>query len=92
MIGAAESLVLMEHGDLVSSACFQKFYNSGNITSLSTTNQTLQAEQIAEVQVLFGTNPLAETTVDTNSTNTTVSTGQSFEPGVLGVSISINNM
>ena len=81
MIGAAKSISLIANGDLISSACFQKYYNSGAITSLSSTNETLQAQQIASVQVQFGSNPYDET-----AGNNTVSTAQTYEPGVLGVS------
>lgn len=81
MVGAAESISLIADGSLVSSPCFQKFLNSGNITQLSATNQTLQEQQIAAVQVQFGSNPY-----DTKPSNTTVSTAQTYEPDVLGVS------
>lgn len=79
MVGAAESISLIADGSLVSSPCFQKFLNSGNITQLSATNQTLQEQQIAAVQVQFGSNPY-----DTKPSNTTVSTAQTYEPDVLG--------
>lgn len=81
MVGAAETISLIADGSLVSSPCFQKYLNSGNITQLSATNQTLQEEQIAAVQVQFGDNPYA-----TELSNTTVSTAQTYEPDVLGVS------
>lgn len=84
MVGAAESISLIADGSLISSPCFQKFLNSGNITQLSSTNQTLQEQQIAAVQVQFGSNPYA-----TELSNTTVSTAQTYEPDVLGVSCTI---
>lgn len=81
MVGAAESISLIAGGSLISSPCFQKYWNSGNITDLSATNQTLQEQQLASIQVEFGSNPYAK--VDTNAT---VSTAQTYEPTVLGVS------
>lgn len=81
MIGAAESISLIADGSLICSSCFQKYFNSGNITNLSSTNQTLATQQVAAVQVQFGSNPYA-----TADTNTTVSTAQTYEPDVLGVS------
>ncbi|KAG2210186.1 hypothetical protein INT46_009995 [Mucor plumbeus] len=80
MIGAAESIKLIADGSLISSPCFQKYLNSGDITQLSATNETLQAEQIKNVQVQFGANPY-DTVADSN---TTVTTAQTYEPDVLG--------
>lgn len=82
MIGAAESIKLIADGSLISSPCFQKYLNSGDITQLSATNETLQVEQINNVQVQFGANPY-DTVADSN---TTVTTAQTYEPDVLGVS------
>ncbi|KAL9542589.1 hypothetical protein MBANPS3_008534 [Mucor bainieri] len=80
MIGAAESIKLIADGSLVSSPCFQKYLNTGDIAQLSATNETLQAEQIKNVQVQFGANPY-DTVADTNNT---VTTAQTYEPDVLG--------
>jgi hypothetical protein len=85
MIGAVSSIDYIADGDLICSSCFQKYYTSGNISALSSTNETLQAEQINQVQIQFGYNPYATTTpIDAN---TTVTTAQSYEPDVLGVSV-----
>lgn len=78
------SIKLIADGSLISSSCFQKYLASGAITQLSSTNETLQAQQIAEIQVQFGTNPY-----ETFDTNSSVSTSQSYEPDVLGVSLFI---
>lgn len=81
MLGVGNSISLIADGSLICSPCFQKYLNSGNITNLSATNATLQAQQIADVQVQFGMNPY-----QTLVTNSTVSIGQTYEPDVLGVS------
>ncbi|KAI8642350.1 hypothetical protein BD408DRAFT_183198 [Parasitella parasitica] len=80
MIGAAESIKLIADGSLVSSPCFQKYLNTGDIVQLSASNETLQAEQIKNVQVQFGVNPYEAVT----DSNNTVTTAQSYEPDVLG--------
>jgi hypothetical protein len=84
MIGEADSISVIADGTLISSPCFQKYSTTKNVTQLSSTNITLQAEQVKSVQVQFGTNPYDTST--TTDSNNTVSTAQTYEPGVLGVS------
>lgn len=82
MIGEADSISVIADGSLVTSSCFQKYSAANTVAELSPNNLTLQAEQVKSVQVQFGANPY-----DTSSdSNNTVSTAQSYEPDVLGVS------
>ncbi|KAI7904004.1 uncharacterized protein BX663DRAFT_432912 [Cokeromyces recurvatus] len=81
MIGAAKTISLIADGSLVSSPCFQKYLNSGDISQLSSTNVTLQAAQLKNVQVQFGANPYTIVHPDINNT---VATAQAYEPDVLG--------
>jgi Tfp pilus assembly major pilin PilA len=84
MIGEADSISVIADSSLISSPCFQKYSAANNVAQLSATNITLQAEQVKSVQVQFGTNPY-DTSATTDSNNT-VSTAQTYEPDVLGVS------
>ncbi|KAI8348827.1 hypothetical protein EDC96DRAFT_310418 [Choanephora cucurbitarum] len=81
MIGAAKTIALTADGSLVTSPCFQEFWSNSTIQELSSTNQTLQEEQIKSVQVQFGSNPYATTAT---AANTTVTTASAYEPDVLG--------
>lgn len=72
---------MIADGSLISSPCFQTHLASGEVTNLSANNKTLQAEQVASVQAQFGINPYEPIS------NATVSTGQTYEPDVLGVSV-----
>ncbi|GAA5803887.1 hypothetical protein HPULCUR_009372 [Helicostylum pulchrum] len=78
LLGVAESIKVIADGSLISSPCFQTYLSSGEVTNLSANNKTLQAEQLASVQAQFGINPYEPIS------NTTVSTGQTYEPDVLG--------
>lgn len=84
MIGAAQSISLVADGGLIASPCFQKYLKTGNVTELDATNQTLQAQQIDNVQAQFGSNPYAYTPIDAN---TSVTASEVYEPDVLGVSL-----
>ncbi|KAG2234769.1 hypothetical protein INT48_000118 [Thamnidium elegans] len=78
LLGVAETIKVIADGSLISSPCFQTYLSSGEVANLSANNKTLQAEQIASVQAQFGINPYEPIS------NTTVSTGQTYEPDVLG--------
>jgi hypothetical protein len=84
MIGAAQSISLVADGSLIASPCFQKYLRTSNVTELDATNQTLQAQQIDNVQAQFGSNPYAYTPIDAN---TSVTASEVYEPDVLGVSL-----
>ncbi|KAG1395465.1 hypothetical protein G6F60_010227 [Rhizopus arrhizus] len=81
MIGAAQSISLVADGSLIASPCFQKYLRTSNVTELDATNQTLQAQQIDNVQAQFGSNPYAYTPIDAN---TSVTASEVYEPDVLG--------
>lgn len=80
MLGVAETIHLVADGSMVSSSCFEKYQQtSGNVTELSATNMTLASQQVAAVQVQFGTSYYV-------TDNETVTTDEAYEPDVLGVS------
>lgn len=77
MLGVANSITAVGSDALVSSPCFQKQVSTGSIQTLSSTNATLEAQQLAKVDVQFG----AYMADPTNNKSVSVSAAE--DPGAL---------
>jgi len=77
MLGVANTITAVGSDSVVSSPCFQKQVASGSIQTLSSTNATLEAQQLAKVTVEFG----AYMADPTNNKSVSVSAAE--DPGAL---------